>query len=129
MRKKLEEYFKNNTLCNYTESKTGFNVELYTNYVNIKLNADFDSNTFKVTQETEAEQYAKMYDIEIYDVNDDELYKWNVKLSFNDIKQALFTCQQLLESNNDKAGERHIHLDSLSDEELDVFEQAYNLIK
>lgn len=122
MRQILLDYFKNaSDSCNTTN--TGFEVSLDTNFGSVILDADFDSNTFKVTGSVDEDQFCAMFMIDEEEIDESELEDWNTSETFNEIKKALIKCQDIVEVYNSESD------GSIEDHDYEFFENAIKLFK
>ena len=122
MRQILLDYFKTaSDSCN--ETKTGFVVSLDTNFGSVILDADFDSNTFKVTNSVDEDQFCAMFMIDEEEIDESELEDWNASETFNEIKKALIKCQDIVEVYNSESD------GSIEDHDYEFFENAIKLFK
>ena len=122
MRQSLLNYFKTAS-DNCNETRTGFVVSLDTNFGSVILDADFDSNTFKVTSSVDEDQYCAMFMIDEEEINESELEDWNSSETFNEIKKALIKCQDIVEAYNSESD------GSIEDRDYEFFENAIKLFK
>ena len=122
MRQILLDYFKTaSDSCN--ETRTGFVVSLDTNFGSVILDADFESNTFKVTSSVDEDQFCAMFMIDEEEIDESDLKAWNATEKFNRIKKALIKCQDIIEAYNSESD------GSVEDSDYELFENAIKLFK